>query len=183
MIDRHAISDRELLEYIRLCHAEAEPAFRVLYDRHIRRLLAYATKVMGGQQQGRDIVQETFMRFLMAVRKGDQIDNVLAFLLRIARNLCLNQKRAHREELVEIEDLGLSSHDVPYETIEIQRLVHAALNDLPENYREALLLQMYGGLSYAEICEVTGATLPSVRHAISRAKQQLRTALIPLLRS
>ncbi len=175
-------SDRQLLEHIRLGSTAAEPAFRVLYDRHIRRLLAYCTKVMGGQQQARDIVQDAFMKLLLAIRKGEQLDNVGAYLMRIARNGCLNMKRDHRETLMEIEDLGLTSHDVPYETIEIQRLVNAALQELPEQYREALLLQMYGGLSYAEICEVTGDSLPSVRHHIARAKQRLRAALIPILR-
>ena len=177
-----ATPDRELIDAIRANGDEAEPAFRTLYDRYAKRLYAYGLKVLRSESRAGDIAQDTFLRFLVAIRRGDQIENVAAYLLRITRNLCLNVRRDEHLTYVEPEDIDpIDDHNETPEEADMRQHVLRAMDRLPDVYREALVLQMYGGLSYAEICDVTGETLPTIRHRISRAKQRLRSYLLPLI--
>lgn len=178
----HTSPDRELIDAIRVNDEHAEPAFRFLYERYGKRLYAYGLKVLRSESRASDIVQDTFLRFLTAIRRGDQIENLPAYLLRITRNLCLNVRRDEHLSYVEPDDIDpIDEHRETPEDADMRQHVLRALDRLPEAYREALVLQMYGGLSYAEICEATGETLPTIRHRISRAKQRLRTYLLPLI--
>lgn len=179
----HDHSDRELAELIRQNASAAEPAFRELYHRYARRVYAYSLKALGDPATARDIVQDTFIRVLSRLRTGEPIESMIAFVMTICRNLCLNHKRDSRMEYIEPDQIELVSFDEPYERIETSRIVADALRALPEAYREPLLLQVYGGLSYVEICDVTGDSLPSVRHRIARAKQKLRAILQPIIAS
>lgn len=180
MVTLHEHIDRDLAEMIRQNGPQAEPAFRELYHRYAKRVYAYSLKALMDPATARDIVQDTFVRVLMRIRSGEVIESMIAFIMTICRNLCLNHKRDARMEYIEPDQIELVSHDEPYERRETSKLVADALQSLPEAYREPLLLQVYGGLSYVEICEVTGDSLPSVRHRIARAKIKLREILQPI---
>jgi RNA polymerase sigma-70 factor (ECF subfamily) len=178
----HTSSDRELVDAIRVNDQQAEPAFRILYDRYGKRLYAYGLKVLRTESRASDIVQDTFLRLLTSIRRGDQIENVPAYLLRITRNLCLNARRDEHLSYMDPEHIDLiDEHRELPEDADMRQHVLRALDRLPDVYREAIVLQMYSGLSYAEICDVTGESLPTIRHRISRAKQRLRTYLLPLI--
>lgn len=178
----HTAPDRELIDAIRSSNEGSEAAFRVIYDRYAKRLYAYSLRVLRSDSRASDITQDAFLRFLTAIRRGDQIENLAAYLMRITRNLCLNVRRDEHLTYVEPEIIDpIDEHAVSPEDTDMHEHVRRAMERLPEEYREALVLQLYGGLSYAEICDVTGETLPTVRHRISRAKQRLRTYLLPLI--
>ena len=178
----NTIHDRELLDQIRSGDEGAEPAFRVVYDRYVNRVHAYCLKSLRSESRAGDITQDVFMRLLITVRNGTMIENLPAFLMRICRNLCLN---VHRDEhLTYIEPELTDGIDENAETPEgrdLREHIKKAIDELPPEFREALVLQLYSGLSYAEICEVTGETLPTIRHRISRAKHRLRIVLTPLI--
>ena len=176
------VLDRDLIEALKRSDTTSEQAFRVLYDRHSRRLFLYATKILRSESLGSDIVHDAFLRLLLAVRNGAEFENVPAFLLRTARNLCLNVRR--RDQVTYLEPKDVDPADQEAETPErkdIREHVIRAIDLLPDQYRECLILQLYAGMSYAEICEVIGESLPVVRHRISRAKQRLRASLLPLM--
>ena len=77
--------------------------------------------------------------------------------------------------------MEIGHEDATVERNDVARAINAAIDALPIAYKEAFLLQAVSGLSYAEICVVTGETLSVVRHRIHRAKMRLRTRLIALL--
>ena len=106
--------------------------------------------------------------------------NVPAYLLRIARNLCLNAKRDHKTT-VALEDFHFQFEDRSAEHAELARLVAMALDLLPEEHREAISLQTYGGLSYQEIADIMGVPMTTVRNWIVRAKRKMRGILTPYL--
>jgi RNA polymerase sigma-70 factor (ECF subfamily) len=62
---------------------------------------------------------------------------------------------------------------------ELTKLVAMSLDLLPEEYREALTLQIYGGLSYQEIGESMGVPVTTIRNWIVRAKQKMQEILAP----
>jgi RNA polymerase sigma-70 factor (ECF subfamily) len=80
-----------------------------------------------------------------------------------------------------IENLDLAAHDTLYEKKEIEQMVIAALDSLPDDYREALVLREYGGLSYSDIAGIVGASVATVSVRIFRAKKKLRQILSPYL--
>jgi RNA polymerase sigma-70 factor (ECF subfamily) len=99
----------------------------------------------------------------------------------IARNMCLTHKTRQTKAYVPVEDFHLTVRDVPYEHKELLQLIHASLELLPEDYREAFVLREYNGLSYQEIAEVIGESLEVVKIRIFRAKKKLRDILAPYL--
>ena len=64
---------------------------------------------------------------------------------------------------------------------EMTNILLAAIAELPETYREALMLSEYEGLTYEEIGKLTGTSLSTIRIRVFRAKKRLRKVLSPIL--
>jgi RNA polymerase sigma-70 factor (ECF subfamily) len=105
--------------------------------------------------------------------------NVPAFLLRIARNLCLNFKRDRGMRNVEFNELSVGVADKQVESRELAGLITMALELLPDDHREALVLQMYQGMSYEEIAAELQVPVSTVRNWVVRAKKKMREILAP----
>lgn len=174
-------SDEKLYGMLRGDSDERERAFRELYGRYSSRIYLYCRKVVGHNEAAEDLFQQTFLQLLQSVATERTMTNVPAFLLRIARNLCLNHKRRMGYTTVPLEEFQMPVEDVPLESHELARLVTTALDLLAEEYREAFVLQTYNGLSYKEIGEITGVPVSTVRNRVVRAKQKIREILSPYL--
>ncbi len=161
--------------------ATAEAAFTELYTRHSSRVYAYCRRILGDAEEAQDIFQDAFTKFFQSAKQEREMTNVPAFLLRIARNLCLNSKRAARQPAVQIEDFHLPAHDTPYDKTELLQLITMALDLLPHDYRESFVLREYDGMSYAETAEIVGASIATVKIRVFRAKQKIREVLAPYL--
>ena len=79
------------------------------------------------------------------------------------------------------DELEIPVEEHPVESRELERLVSTALDLLPEEQREAFVLQIYDGLSYKEIAEVIDRPVSTVRNPVVRAKQKVRKVLAPYL--
>ena len=111
---------------------------------------------------------------------GNQdVENVAAYLVRIARNAVLNSKRTPQPAMISLEDFHLPMSDNRYESQEITELIASALDTLPDDQRECFALQLYSGLTYAEIAEVMNLPLTTVRNRVVRAKRRTREILAP----
>ena len=174
-------SDTDLYYALAEEGAQREAAFAELYTRYSSRIFLYCRRVLGDTPQAEDVFQETFLRFLNSVDVNRKMTNVPAYLLRIARNLCLNAKRSKKHNIVAFEDFNYPVHNNAYEREELTQLVATALDLLSEEYREAFVLQAYNGLSYAEIAEVVGVPLTTVRNRVVRAKKKIQQILTPYL--
>lgn len=175
------LSDTEL--YVQMCNAarskrERDAAFAELYRRHSPRVFAYCRRILGDQSAAEDAFQETFMRFFTSAQPDRTMTNLPAYLLRIARNVCLNIKRQDHPT-VKLQDYHSITNTEPYEHDELTELLTHALELLPVEYREAFLLHEYEGLSYAEIGAIVGATADVVKMRAFRARQKLRAILAP----
>lgn len=147
-------------------------AFVELFDRHNRRLFIYCLKVVGRHEHAQDITQELWMRVVQIRNRQCVVANPLGFFLRIARNLCLNYK-ASRREYVSLSDLP--EHAWPNgEEREIDEIVRAVLDELPFDYREVLILNVYCGYRLDEIAEMLGKSPEAVWKRASRARKELR---------
>lgn len=182
---RRALADEtpDLELYARLSQSDAaaQAALSILYRRYSQRIYTYCRKILGDSTTAEDLLQETFVKLLESGRQQRAIENFPAYLMTIARNLCLSHRARSKRQFVEVEDFHLASRDVPYEQRELLQLIQASLELLPEDYREAFVLREYNGLSYNEIADVIGESLDVVKVRIFRAKKKLRDILAPYL--
>lgn len=98
-------------------------------------------------------------------------------------NTCLDYNKKSRPEPLELgsafEDLPSSapSPEELYESKEIARTLQAALQQIPEKHRAAIILKEIEGLSYEEIAETLQVVIGTVKSRISRARDELRVLL------
>jgi RNA polymerase sigma-70 factor, ECF subfamily len=184
----HHQSDSDLVGLLRR-GIMPDVAFAELYARHNRRVLTYCVRVLGNEDEGRDVFQETFIRFFHAVqdrtKSASSVENVPAYILRIARNLCLNHKR-DRKRTVTLEDFeqqntAHASVAHNYEREQLLHLITLALESVDFDHREAFVLRQYEGYSYQEIAELTGVSVSTVTNRIWRAKERVKHILAPYI--
>jgi RNA polymerase sigma-70 factor (ECF subfamily) len=181
-------SDAELIQLFHCSPGQRESVFSEIYRRYAQRIKIYCVRVVGSEEDGSDIFQETFVRFFRAAFREPHektmdkpIDNIGGYVMRIARNLCLNHKR-DTKSTVTIDEWERAMPDFPnYEREELLNLIAVALEYLEFDYREAFVLRFYQGYSYEEIAELTGASISTVTNRIWRAKDKLKTVLKPYL--
>jgi len=138
-------------------------------------------------QDAEDVVQEACLRafrFFGGFRGG----NTRAWLLKIVRNTCYTQLQKNRpQELATFDEKIHSENDdsMNPETLLLRsaasQLLRQALEELPVNFREVLILRELEGLSYKEIAEVSNVRLGTVMSSLSRARERLRQSLTNLL--
>jgi RNA polymerase sigma factor (sigma-70 family) len=139
-------------------------------------------------QDAQDAVQEACLRafrFFGSFRGGD----ARAWLLKIVRNTCYTQLQKNQpQELATTFDEEIHSEDdgsMNPETLLLRsadsQLLRQALEELPVNFREVLVLRELEGLSYREIAEVSNIRLGTVMSSLSRARERLRQSLASLL--
>ena len=150
---------------------------------HLRGAYNLARWLVGNQHDAEDVVQESFIKALRAV---DRIrgDDARAWLLAIVRNTAFSWLKKTRprsvvsiddDEFAEIEDESSAAgsfHSADSETL------RAALESLPLEFREALVLRELEGLSYKEIAEVAEVPVGTVMSRLARARRQLQKAFI-----
>jgi RNA polymerase sigma-70 factor (ECF subfamily) len=158
----------------------AEAAFTELYSRYGGRVFAYCLRFLGHRDEAMDVYQETFIRFYESAQKAREMTNVPGYLLKIARNLCLNCKR-NKKQTVEFEDYQSLVLPATTEKTEFLQLITTALEMLPDEYREVFVLREYEGLSYAEIADIVDESLSNVKVRIFRAKRKIRDILAPYM--
>lgn len=137
-------------------------------------LYRYLGRIMGDEERAADLLQETFARALVALRRGPPPENESAWLYRVATNLAYDQLRRGRR----LRWLPLSGDEParPFEgDVDMALSVRRCLAGLRPREAEALLLYEYVGLSCVEIGELLGEPANTVRVRIHRARQRFRT--------
>lgn len=174
------VDDTELFYSIKKGDKSSEIAFSVLYRRYSSRIYAYCLRFLGDKDKAQDVFQDTFIRFYNSAKQERVMTNVPAFLLRIARNLCVNAKKAEKRT-ISIEDISDFAVEDDYDNVELLGLIQKALEQLPDEYKDIFILREYDGLSYNEIAELTDESLSNVKVRLHRAKQKIREILAPYL--
>lgn len=159
---------------------------------HIDGLYGYALVLTQNRSDAEDLVQETYVRAIRAMGRLRDDSNVKGWLFTILRNVWLNELRQRRKapEAVDVEadertsnlvdERAESPHDVYVAQLE-RRHVRTALQQLPEEAREVILLREWEGLSYQEIATVLDCPVGTVMSRLARARSKLRNVLSSLL--
>jgi RNA polymerase sigma-70 factor, ECF subfamily len=177
-------SDNELLRLLSTTKEDADQAFAEMYSRYSNRIYAYCLRMTGNSQDARDLFQEVFIKFYNSAKEIKELNNAQGFLLKIARNMCLNFKR-NKKLILNIDDYAFcisgKNDEKEYEQNELMSLIAGSLELLEFDQREAFILRQYQGLSYKEISEITGKTAGAIKNRYFRAKEKLKEILQPYM--
>ena len=159
-----------------------ESAFARLVDRHLARVHAIAYRALGIRAEAEDVTQEVLMRAwrqLPTWRPGEA--RFSTWLQRVTLNLVNDRLRGRREQ-VDVAELDLVSnapepeHDAARS--EQGQRVRAALQQLPDRQRDALLLCHFEGLGNIEAAAALEVSVEALESLLGRARRRLRELLI-----
>jgi RNA polymerase sigma-70 factor (ECF subfamily) len=190
-----ASDDGELLERVR---AGDERACEALIRRHGGRMLAVARRFLRIEEDSADAVQDAFLAAFRSLDGFEGNSALGTWLHRIVVNVCLMRLRARsRRREVRIEDLLPTFDETrhhsrpvrPWGDHALARLtraetcaqVRACIDELPEPFREVLLLRDIEELDTEQTAEHLGINPGAVKTRLHRARQALRTLLEPVV--
>ncbi len=142
-------------------------------------LRAFAISLIGRHDRADDLVQDTIMK---AWAKQDHFEmgtNMKAWLFTILRNELYSQMRKRGREVQDSDGLftnSLAQHPAQYGSLDLQDF-RRALDSLPADQREAIVLVGASGFSYEEAAEICGCALGTIKSRVNRARQRLQDIL------
>lgn len=142
-------------------------------------LRAFAVSLIGQTDRADDLVQDTIMK---AWAKQDSFEagtNIKAWLFTILRNGYYTQMRKRGREVQDTDGLfsdRLAVHPSQYGALDLQDL-RAALEQLPDDQREAIILVGASGFSYEDAAEICGCAVGTIKSRVSRARMRLQEIL------
>lgn len=172
-------------------------AFEKLMTAHFSRVLNFIFRYVGRRDIAEDLTQEVFIRVYKSVGNYQPQSKFQTWLFTIAKNLSLNELRAHKHKMVSMEEMIDTGEDrvkiqfkderqkTPAQQLldhEQSQQIRKAIAELPENQRVAVLLRRYEQFTYEEIAEVMQVTPKAVKSLLNRAKENLRDSLKNLIK-
>jgi len=164
-------------------------SFNQLVVRWERPIFALAYRVIGREEDARDVCQETFLRAYRALGGFKGQAKFSSWLYRIALNLCRDWIRRERRTPVAqapegVDLIELAGETSPSDSVEelvarreIGRAVARAMADLPEEQRTAIILKEYHGLTFQEIADMLECPLSTVKTRLYQGLSVLRRQL------
>src|SRR6187200_2031039 len=160
-------------------------AFEQLIGKHQTLVAGTVARMLGSSSDVEDIAQQVFIRVWKNARRYEPRAKFTTWLLKITRNLVFNELRRRSrhpavplqseadEEERPLKDEHAASPDDSLLEQELREAVDAAIAQLPETQRMAVILRRYEELSYEEIAEVLEQSVPAVKSLLFRARTEL----------
>ncbi len=183
------VEDKALLERAQAGHMDA---FETLVERHQDRLYGLALRMTRSEADAAEVVQDTFFAAYQNLKNFRGESAFGSWVHRIAANNALMRLRhrrvveaaeeelrspefTERGSLAEVPEVDWSRRaDEKVLDEELGRAIRQGTDALPEGYREVFLLKDVEGLSYEEIAEMMGISVPAVKSRLHRARLALR---------
>ena len=174
-----------------------ERAFGELVTRYETRLRNFVARAVGDREQAEDLVQETFVRVYRHMHRFDQTRKFSTWIYTIAGNLAKNELRNRSRNPLVLFQTITRNWDADFRPLEwedpktrpddlyrkrfLREKVSEAVEQLPEHHRAVFVLRELHGRSYAEIAEITGCTLGTVKSRLNRARNAFARIVAPMI--
>jgi len=170
-------------------------AFEILMRKYYPRILNLIYRFLGNRQLAEDLAQDVFMKVYKSAHRYRPRSQFQTWLYTIAKNTSLNELRRNRRQMVSIDEpLASDAQGLKKEIFdpranpareflqkEKKKLIRAAIDDLPDNQRMAVILRRYENFSYADIAATLNVTDKAVKSLLSRARVNLKNNLAGLI--
>jgi RNA polymerase sigma-70 factor (ECF subfamily) len=184
------LSDTQIIE--RTLGGEPE-AFSLLVRRWERHIYGLALRMLGRDEEAKDATQETFLSAYRNLAKFRGEAKFSSWIYRIALNVCNTKLRGRARVAISIdeereasgfelasEEPDLGSH---IQREQVTRLVRRALQGLPADMRQVIIMKEYEGLKFSEIAEILGIPISTVKTRMYTGLAELRKRLEHLRRA
>jgi RNA polymerase sigma-70 factor, ECF subfamily len=188
-------ADKQLVERVQRGDKQA---FDLLVLKYQHRIIKLVSRYIRDPSDAMDVAQDAFLKAYRALPNFRGESAFYTWLYRIAINTAKNYLVMQSRHLLETEVIPENEEGEQFElestlkeystpenmvlTDEIQATIVAAIDDLPDDLRTAILLREVEGLSYEEIANVMGCPVGTVRSRIFRARESVDNRLKPLLK-
>jgi RNA polymerase sigma-70 factor (ECF subfamily) len=177
-------TDEELVE---ACQAGEASAFDVLVGRWEDRIRGAAYRFLGSEEEARDVAQEAFLKAYRSLAGFKREARFSSWLYQIATNLCRDRLRRRKTRatvsLEELEGAGPAmvetrpgAHDLLLAR-DLARAVRLAVESLPAEQREVVILKEYQDLTFLEIAQALDVPVSTVKTRLYRGLGHLRRRL------
>jgi len=174
------LQDQDLIKQIA---KGSEVAFTSLLRRYKKRVYGTCFFLMGDKALAEDMSQETWIRVVKGAPDYRPLASVITWILRISRNLCLNELRTRNrwESFEESEANSLPDETANGEgllsELQNQKLLQAAILKLPVSQRAALMMVTQEDKSHAQIAQELDCSVGAVKVLLHRARKALQKEL------
>ena len=194
--ERSEVDPTDLEAVTRAAKGDHE-AFRVLVERYQDRAYGLALRVMRDEEQARDVLQDAFLKAYRSLDRFEGRSSFYTWFYRVVMNLCIDAKRRRPAgRMVEWDEAhaletpigtGLDAVDPArhqsegpagdLERAELRETLQRAIEKLPDDARQTLVLREVDGLTYSEIAKLLGIPKGTVMSRLHHARRRLRALL------
>lgn len=177
------------VELVRAIAQGDEQALATLYDRHGPTLFGLLLRILNDRSEAEDVLQDVFVQVWQeACRFDESRGRPFTWLVTIARSRAIDRVRARGSRDRKESEASRTSWEAVYDIAddairsEESEMIHRALNEIPEEQREVLLLAYFQGLSQSEIAARTGAPLGTIKTRMRAGIKRLKAILCQRIR-
>ena len=165
------VDDRKIIE--RVLKGDTE-AFNLLVRQWEKPIYNFIVRMIGDRDEAMDLCQDAFMKAYRELGTLKDLDRFSAWLYRIAHNTCFSRLRKDQgKTFVELEP-EIRASRMP---IESRLAVEKALQELPEDQREVVVLKVFQDLKFEEIAAIQDAPVSTVKSRLYMGFEKLRSIL------
>jgi RNA polymerase sigma-70 factor (ECF subfamily) len=197
--NKKQIGADEDFEFVLACQKGDTDTFDVLVERHQKKMLNIAYRMLGDYDDACDVTQEAFLAAYKAIKKFKGEAKFSTWLYRIVINYSKNRlkqlRSINKREAVSIDDSGEikvqgawcqsssngANPGAQLEKKEREAQVQKCITSLDEEHREVLVLRDIQGLSYEEIKDILKIPEGTVKSRLSRARNALKDCLVKIM--
>lgn len=153
--------------------------YEALFHKMRDKLYRYAFRFVKDGEVAEDVVQDVMYKLWQKREEADEIENLEAWLMVLARNRSLDLLRKVKDNHVSMDEAYTVSDQAPVpdkilETADLMTLLQQCLNQLPEKQRSIFHLREIEQMTYEEISQMTGYNLDDVKVSLFRARKHIQ---------
>ena len=189
--EKKRLNNLEDIEIVNSIIAGHKNDFQKIVKKYKRIVSSVVRRTIRNPIEAEDLVQESFIKAYNAIESYNQIYNFSSWLMRIATNHCIDYLRKKKMETISLSGRTVSDDeeyelDFPDDNIlpddelintETLNVINKSINELPENYKNIIILRYIDELDYSEISKILNIPLGTVKATIFRSRKLLQAIL------
>ncbi len=159
-------------------------SFEALFEAYYRPLASFLFRMLNDAQLAQDVTQDCFVKLHLAMKSGQSLENVRAWLYRVAANAALDERRRRRRitwlPLLASSDRQEAEYLDPEDQVALRDHLQRVLEGISPNLTACLLLHLHHGFSHDEIASILGISSGAARTRLQRGREAFKARWLGL---